>query len=118
MRIGILTGGGDCPGTNAVIRAVVRRSIKEYSSEVVGFLEGWRGPIQNIVMPLTMHSTGGLIHRGGTILRTSRTNPFKVDRGPERVLENMEKNRLDALIAAGGEDTCGVANKMHLEHWP
>jgi len=116
MRIGILTGGGDCPGTNAVIRAVVRRCIKEYSSEVVGFLEGWRGPIQNIVMPLTMHSTGGLIHRGGTILRTSRTNPFTVDRGPERVLENMEKNRLDALIACGGEDTCGVANRLHLEH--
>jgi ATP-dependent phosphofructokinase / diphosphate-dependent phosphofructokinase len=116
MRIGILTGGGDCPGTNAVIRAVVRRSIKEYSSEVVGFLEGWRGPLQNIVMPLTMHSTGGLIHRGGTILRTSRTNPFSVDNGPQRVLENMEKNRLDALIAAGGEDTCGVANRLHKEH--
>ncbi|MBS1991878.1 MAG: 6-phosphofructokinase [Cyanobacteria bacterium SZAS LIN-3] len=116
MRIGILTGGGDCPGTNAVIRAIVRRSIKEYSSEVVGFLEGWRGPIQNIVMPLTMNATGGLIHRGGTILRTSRTNPFKVERGPERVLENMEKNRLDALIAAGGEDTCGVANRLHLEY--
>jgi 6-phosphofructokinase 1 len=116
MRIGILTGGGDCPGTNALLRAVVRRCIKEYASEVVGFLEGWRGPIQNIVMPLTMHSTGGLIHRGGTILRTSRTNPFKVDRGPERILENMEKNRLDALIAAGGEDTCGVANRLHLEH--
>ena len=116
MRIGILTGGGDCPGTNAVIRAVVRRCIKEYSSEVVGFLEGWRGPIQNIVMPLTMNATGGLIHRGGTILRTSRTNPFSVDRGPERVLENMEKNRLDALIAAGGEDTCGVANRLFKEH--
>jgi phosphofructokinase-like protein len=116
MRIGILTGGGDCPGLNAVIRAVVRSSIREYASEVVGFLEGWRGPLENMVMPLTLHSTGGLIHRGGTILRTSRTNPFKVDRGPERILENMQKNRLDALIAAGGEDTCGVAERLYKEH--
>ncbi len=116
MRIGILTGGGDCPGLNAVIRAVVRTSVKEYSSEVIGFLEGWRGPLENMVMPLTMQSTGGLIHRGGTILRTSRTNPFKVDRGPERILDNMQKNRLDALIAVGGDDTCGVANRLYKEH--
>lgn len=116
MRIGILTGGGDCPGLNAVIRAVVRTSVKEYSSEVVGFLEGWRGPIENMVMPLTMQSTGGLIHRGGTILRTSRTNPFKLDRGPERIAENIVKNRLDALIAVGDIDTCSVANRLHKEH--
>ena len=116
MRIGILTGGGDCPGLNAVIRAVVRHSIKNYASEVIGFLEGWRGPIENMVMPLTLQSTGGLIQRGGTILRTSRTNPFKVERGPERILESMQKNRLDALIAVGGEDTCGVASMMHKQH--
>jgi 6-phosphofructokinase 1 len=116
MRIGILTGGGDCPGLNAVIRAVVRHSIKNYASEVIGFLEGWRGPIENMVMPLTLQSTGGLIQRGGTILRTSRTNPFKIERGPERILESMQKNRLDALIAVGGEDTCGVASKMHKQH--
>lgn len=116
MRIGILTGGGDCPGLNAVIRAVVRHSIKNFSSEVVGFLEGWRGPIENMVMPLTLQSTSGLIQRGGTILRTSRTNPFKVERGPERIMESMSKNRLDALIAIGGEDTCGAAHKMHKEH--
>lgn len=112
MRIGILTGGGDCPGLNAVIRAVVRHSVKNFGSEVIGFLEGWRGPIENMVMPLTLQSTGGLIQKGGTILRTSRTNPFKVERGPERILESMQKNRLDALIAVGGEDTCGVASKM------
>jgi len=116
MRIGILTGGGDCPGLNAVIRAVVRRSVQSYNSEVVGFLEGWRGPIENMVMPLRMKDTNGLIQRGGTILRTSRTNPFKVERGPERIMESMKKNTLDALVAVGGEDTCGVASRMHKEH--
>ncbi len=116
MRIGILTGGGDCPGLNAVIRAVVRHSVKGYSSEVVGFLEGWRGPVENIVMPLTMRTTDSIINKGGTILRTSRTNPFKLDRGPERILENMERNKLDAIIAVGGEETCSVANKLIKEH--
>lgn len=116
MRIGILTGGGDCPGLNAVIRAVVRRSVKDHNSEVVGFLEGWRGPLENMVMPLTLKSTDGLISRGGTILRTSRTNPFKVEHGPERIMEVMKSNKLDALIAIGGEDTCGVASKMVKQH--
>ncbi|MBK9772262.1 MAG: 6-phosphofructokinase [Candidatus Obscuribacter sp.] len=116
MRIGILTGGGDCPGLNAVLRAVVRRSVKEYGSEVVGFLEGFRGVMNNMVMPLTMNSTGGLIHRGGTILRTSRTNPFASEDGPQRIKDNMERNRLDALIVVGGEDTCGVANRLYQEH--
>jgi 6-phosphofructokinase 1 len=116
MRIGILTGGGDCPGLNAVIRAVVRHSVKNFGSEVIGFLEGWRGPVENMVMPLTLQSTGGLIQRGGTILRTSRTNPLKIERGPERILESMQKNRLDALVAVGGEDTCGVASKLHKQH--
>ncbi len=116
MRIGILTGGGDCPGLNAVIRAVVRRSVKTHGADVIGFLEGWRGPIENMVMPLTLQNTGGLIQRGGTILKTSRTNPFKIERGPERILESMERNRLDGVIAVGGDDTCGVANRMHKEH--
>ncbi|MBX9685545.1 MAG: 6-phosphofructokinase, partial [Candidatus Obscuribacterales bacterium] len=116
MRIGILTGGGDCPGLNAVIRAVVKRSIKDFGSEVIGFLEGWRGPIENLVMPLTLQTTGGLIQRGGTILRTSRTNPFKVEGGPEKIMESMKKNNLDALIAVGGEDTTGVANKMFKQY--
>jgi len=116
MRIGLLTGGGDCPGLNAVIRAVVRHSIKGYSSEVVGFLEGWRGPVENITMPLTMRTTDSIINKGGTILRTSRTNPFKMDRGAERIVENMERHNLSAIIAVGGEETCSVANKLHKEH--
>jgi ATP-dependent phosphofructokinase / diphosphate-dependent phosphofructokinase len=116
MRIGVLTGGGDCPGLNAVLRAIVRRSVKDHHSEVIGFLEGWRGPLDNMVMPLTVQSTGGLLQRGGTILRTSRTNPFKIERGPERIVESMKKNSLEALIAIGGNDTCGVADRMHREH--
>lgn len=116
MRIGILTGGGDCPGLNAVVRAVVRRSVKDYKSEVVGFLEGWKGPLENMIMPLTMQSTGGLIHRGGTILRTSRTNPFVLENGPARVMEAVQRHRLDALIVVGGEETCGVANRLFNEH--
>lgn len=115
MRIGLLTGGGDCPGLNAVIRAVVRRS-KDFNSECIGFMEGWRGPIENKTMPLTVESTMDLISIGGTILKSSRTNPFKVEGGPERIMENMKKNNLDALVAIGGEDTCGVAHKMNTKH--
>src|SRR5437763_6418263 len=111
MRIGILTGGGDCPGLNAVIRAVVRRSA-EYNSECLGFMEGWRGPIENKTMPLSVDNTMDLVGVGGTILKSSRTNPFKVERGPERIAEHMKANKLDALVAIGGEDTCGVAHKM------
>ncbi len=116
MRMGILTGGGDCPGLNAVIRAVVRHGMKEHNSEVVGFLEGWRGPMQNMVMPLTLKSTDGLIQRGGTILRTSRIDPFTLDRGPELIMESMKKNNLDGLIVVGGQETCSVALRMHKEH--
>jgi len=116
MRIGLLTGGGDCPGLNAVIRAVVTRSITEHKSEVIGYLEGWRGPVQNMSMPLTLQSTGGLIQKGGTILRTSRSNPFEMERGPERILESMKKNNLDALIAVGGKETCEQALKMYQQH--
>jgi phosphofructokinase-like protein len=115
MRIGLLTGGGDCPGLNAVIRAVVRRS-KDFNSDCIGFMEGWRGPIENKTMPLSVESTMGLISIGGTILKSSRTNPFKVEGGPERILENMKANNLDALVAIGGEDTCGVAHKMNTKH--
>jgi 6-phosphofructokinase 1 len=115
MRIGILTGGGDCPGLNAVIRAVVRKSMEE-GSEVVGFLEGWRGPIENKTIKLDLASTEDILPIGGTIIKTSRTNPFKVEGGPERILESMKSNKLDALIAVGGEDTCGVAHKMNTKH--
>lgn len=116
MRMGILTGGGDCPGLNAVIRAVVRHGMKEHNGEVVGFLEGWRGPMQNMVMPLTLKSTDGLIQRGGTILRTSRIDPFTLDRGPELIVESMKKNNLDGLIVVGGQETCSVALRMYQEH--
>lgn len=116
MRLGILTGGGDCPGLNAVIRAVVRRAIKSHGFDVLGYLEGWRGPMENMVMPLTLNNTTGLIQRGGTILKTSRTNPFKVENGPQKILDSMKRNNLDAIIAVGGEDTCGVALKMHTDH--
>ncbi len=116
MRLGILTGGGDCPGLNAVIRAVVRQSIKNYKSEVIGFFEGWKGIVENMHMPLTLSTTSGLIRKGGTILKTSRTNPFKLANGPSVILKNMASNNLDALIAIGGEDTCGVAYKMFSEH--
>src|SRR5579875_66665 len=115
MRIGILTGGGDCPGLNAVIRAVVRRSVRDYNHEVLGFLEGWKGPIEGKTMPLTVEGTADLIQQGGTILKTSRTNPFKKEGGPGRVMESMKSNKLDALIAVGGEDTCGVAHKLNKE---
>lgn len=116
MKLAILTGGGDCPGLNAVLRAVVKHSVKNYGSEVVGFLEGWRGPMENMIMPLSLRSTELIINRGGTIIRTSRTNPFEEDGGPERIVENMKSNGLEALIAVGGEETCGVANRMHKEH--
>ena len=116
MRIGILTGGGDCAGLNAVLRAVARRSIRVHGSELIGFLEGWRGPVEDLSRPLSVEATDGLIGRGGTILRTSRTNPFALPRGPERILETIAKHRLDALIAVGGEDTCGVAHRMFKEH--
>jgi ATP-dependent phosphofructokinase / diphosphate-dependent phosphofructokinase len=115
MRVGVLTGGGDCPGLNAVIRAVVRKGELSFGDEFVGFLEGWRGVIQNRTMPLNVDRCRGILPRGGTILFTSRTNPYKVDRGVERVLETLSDQRIDALIAIGGEDTLGVAHKLSAE---
>jgi ATP-dependent phosphofructokinase / diphosphate-dependent phosphofructokinase len=113
MRIGMLTGGGDCPGLNAVIRAVARTSI-DHGDEVVGVMRGWRGMIEGHMKPLGSRDVSGLLPRGGTILRTSRTNPFHVDGGIERVLEHL--GTLDALVAIGGEDTLGVAGRLHAEH--
>ena len=112
MRIGVLTGGGDCPGLNAVIRAVVRKGVKEYSHEFVGFRDGWRGPLENFTMELTLESTRGILPRGGTILGSSRTNPFKIENGVERIKQNLADQGIDALIAIGGEDTLGVATKL------
>jgi phosphofructokinase-like protein len=113
MKIGMLTGGGDCPGLNAVIRAVVRKGIFTYEDEFVGFMEGWRGVIEDTSMPLNLDAVGGILPRGGTILRTSRTNPSKRPDGIDRCLATLDKNKLDALIAIGGDDTLSVAQKLH-----
>jgi 6-phosphofructokinase len=114
-KIGIMTSGGDCPGLNAVIRAVVRRAMTKYDMEAVGILRGWLGLMDGLVEPLSLESVSGILPRGGTILRTSRTNPFIHERGPERIMENFRKFELDALIAIGGEDTMGVASRLHKE---
>src|SRR3954471_10804215 len=112
MRIGVLTGGGDCPGLNAVIRAVVRKGIGVYGHEFVGFRDGWRGPLEGDTMPLDIQAVRGILPRGGTILGSSRTNPIKIDGGVQRIKENLASTGVDALIAIGGEDTLGVATKL------
>src|SRR5687768_1084773 len=112
MRIGVLTGGGDCPGLNAVIRAVVRKGVGTYGHEFVGFRDGWKGPLENKTMPLTVKEVRGILPRGGTILRSSRTNPFKIEGGAERLKANLAELGVDALIAIGGEDTLGVPTKL------
>ena len=115
QRVGLLTGGGDCPGLNAVIRAVTRRSL-DRGSEVVGVREGWRGLVEGRFEPLDYRAISGTLPRGGTIVGTSRTNPFKLDGGVERVLEHFEREDLGALVAIGGEDTLGVAARLFEEH--
>src|SRR5881409_317588 len=115
MRVGILTGGGDCPGLNAVIRAAGRR-VMTRGGEVVGVLEGWKGLVEGLFEPLGPREISGLLPRGGTILGTTRTNPFKVDGGVEKVLANFQREGFDALVAIGGEDTLGVAARLHEDH--
>ncbi len=112
MRVGMLTGGGDCPGLNAVIRAAVRKGIFHHGDEFVGFMEGWRGVLEDKTMPLTIDSVSGILQLGGTILRTSRTNVRKKPGGIEQCMATIEKNKLDALITIGGDDTQGVANAL------
>ncbi|MGD9959657.1 6-phosphofructokinase [Nocardioides sp.] len=112
MRVGVLTGGGDCPGLNAVIRAVVRRGVREYGFEFVGYRDGWKGPLEGLTMELGVQQCRGILPRGGTILGSSRTNPFKVDGGVERIKDNLAADGVDALVAIGGEDTLGVATKL------
>lgn len=112
MRVGVLTGGGDCPGLNAVIRAVVRRGVKEFGFEFVGFRDGWRGPLEGHTMELGIQQCRGILPRGGTILGSSRTNPFKVDDGVQKITDNLKESGVDALVAIGGEDTLGVATKL------
>jgi 6-phosphofructokinase 1 len=112
MRVGVLTGGGDCPGLNAVIRAVVRKGEVAYGDEFVGFGDGWRGVIEDRTLPLDVERCRGILPRGGTILGTSRTNPYKVDGGVEQALNTLRSQRIDALVVIGGEDTLGVAAKL------
>jgi 6-phosphofructokinase 1 len=116
MRIGVLTGGGDCPGLNAVIRAVVRKGVGVYGHEFVGYRDGWRGPLQDDRRPLGVPEVRGILPRGGTILGSSRTNPFASADGAERIAANMGAAGIDGLIAIGGEDTLGAASRLHTEH--
>src|SRR6201991_897039 len=109
MRVGMLTGGGDCPGLNAVIRAAVRKGILHHGDEFVGFMEGWRGVIDDVTMPLTLETTSGILQKGGTVLRSSRTNVKKIPGGFEKCLEVIQKHKLDALIALGGDDTQSIS---------
>jgi len=113
MKIGVLTGGGVCPGLNAVIRAIVRKGVFHHNDEFVGFLEGWRGLIEDKSTPLDLEAVSGILPRGGTILRTSRTNPSKRPDGIERCIATLQKHQIEALIAIGGDDTLSVAQKLH-----
>ncbi len=115
-KIGILTGGGDCPGLNAVIRAVARKAIVKYNYQVIGILQGWRGLMEyGLTEELNLDKISGIIHRGGTIIKTSRTNPFKEKDGVKRIIEKKKSLGLSAIIAVGGEDTLGVAAKLFEE---
>jgi 6-phosphofructokinase 1 len=116
MRIGVLNGGGDCPGLNAVIRAIVRKGVEHLGHEFVGYRDGWHGPLHDERMQLGVPEVRGILPRGGTILGSSRTNPFKEEGGAERIAANLEAAGVEALIAIGGEDTLGVAQRLHSEH--
>ncbi|MFF7329193.1 6-phosphofructokinase [Streptomyces sp. NPDC090306] len=116
MRVGVLTGGGDCPGLNAVIRAVVRKGVQEYGYAFTGFRDGWRGPLEGIAVPLGIPSVRGILPRGGTILGSSRTNPFTEADGARRIKDTLAGMEVDALIAIGGEDTLGVAARLYTEY--
>ncbi|WP_141204535.1 6-phosphofructokinase [Streptomyces griseorubiginosus] len=116
MRVGVLTGGGDCPGLNAVIRAVVRKGVQEYGYDFTGFRDGWRGPLEDAAVPLDIPAVRGILPRGGTILGSSRTNPLKQEDGIRRIQENLAARDVDALIVIGGEDTLGVAAELSDRH--
>src|SRR3954447_17218302 len=115
MKVGMLTGGGDCPGLNAVLRAAVRKAEVVYDDELVGFRDGWRGVVENMTTELDVERMRGTLPRGGTVLGSSRTNPYKLDGGVDRVKATLAELGVDALIAIGGEDTLGVASKLHAD---
>jgi 6-phosphofructokinase 1 len=117
-RIGLLTGGGDCPGLNPVIRAIVRKGINSYGHELFGFRKGWKGVLENDAVQLTLENTSGILHRGGTILGTSRTNVYKVEDGEAKVLSSLKERGIDVLIPIGGDDTLGVARKLSAAGFP
>jgi 6-phosphofructokinase 1 len=112
MKVGILSGGGDAPGINAVIRAVVRKGVQNYGYEIVGIKDGWNGLLKGEYTPLNLNSVSGILPRGGSVLGTSRTNPFKAEGGPEKILENAKKAGIEAVVVIGGDDTLSVAHKM------
>ncbi|MFF6774894.1 ATP-dependent 6-phosphofructokinase [Streptomyces sp. NPDC012637] len=116
MRVGVLTGGGDCPGLNAVIRAVVRKGVQEYDWSFTGFRDGWRGVVEGDTETLDVRAVRGILPRGGTVLGSSRTDPFAVRDGVRRVRETLAKHRTDALVAIGGRGTLGIAARLHAEH--
>ncbi|MGA0129740.1 MAG: 6-phosphofructokinase [Candidatus Nanopelagicales bacterium] len=113
MRVGMLTGGGDAPGLNNVIKGVVTQGIKKYGYEFVGFLDGWKGPLEGLTKPIGLADVAYIHDRGGTILGSSRTNPIKIENGVAQIEENLKKFNIDALVAIGGEDTLGVATELH-----
>src|SRR4051794_3632716 len=115
MKVGMLTGGGDCPGLNAVLRAVVRKAEAHYGDDLLGFRFGWKGVIENLTEEMNIVRMRGTLPRGGTVLGSSRTNPYKVDGGVDLVKQTLAQHEVDALIAIGGEDTLGVASKLHDE---
>ncbi|MFE7236960.1 6-phosphofructokinase [Streptomyces sp. NPDC057582] len=116
MRVGVLTGGGDCPGLNAVIRAIVRKGVQEYGYDFIGFRDGWRGPLEGDTVPLSIPAVRGILPRGGTILGSSRTNPLAAEHGVRRIKDNLAKYEVDALVTIGGEDTLGVAATLSDEY--
>src|SRR5208337_2803634 len=112
MKVGILSGGGDAPGINAVIRAIIRKGTQNYGYEILGIKDGWAGLLEAKYLPLDLNAASGLLPRGGSILGTSRTNPFKTETGPERMMKNVTEAAIEAVIAIGGDDTLSVADKM------
>ncbi|MGB0731464.1 MAG: 6-phosphofructokinase, partial [Miltoncostaeaceae bacterium] len=116
MRVGILTGGGDCPGLNAVIRAVVKVGARRHGHEHVGILRGWRGLLEADAVPLSARDVSGVLARGGTMLKSSRTNPFRDADATRAALDGFTRLGIDALVAIGGEDTLGAASRLHSEH--